>query len=178
MFRSRIRVIDVIFPMVFIVISLYLMVSFLNSSWMGIGIKVIFIILTSVFVLTGFYTLRKTIKTILRHREIIKNGYTTYGVVILEDCDYYGIGKFNVIYNIKVIMEDKSIRPFPTVSADSVDRVVLDSIQPGLIVKIKYYDDEILVMSFNDGINTSNEERELLERIRRTHGFNLERMWW
>ena len=75
-------------------------------------------------------------------------------------------------------MEDKIIRPFEKVPADSIDRVVLEHIQPGLIVKVKYYDNEILVMSYDDGIHPTKEQEELLERIRRTHGLNHERMWW
>ena len=177
MFKSNVDKSSVIYVMVPIIMLGCPLAGILNSSIDMAG-KVFLCAVFGILILRLLRMLGKMIKTIKRHKEIMKNGYITYGVVVLEDCEYYTINAYNFVYDIKVIMEDKIIRPFEKVPADSIDRVVLEHMQPGLIVKVKYYDNEILVMSYDDGIHPTKEQEELLERIRRTHGFNHERMWW
>lgn len=113
----------------------------------------------------------KTLNEILRHRKLMKYGFSTCGVIVGVERNYYTLTKYTYVYNVKVIMEDKMIRPFNCVEIMYRGSIYDSAIGPGEIVNVKYYDDEIYVMPDAMGIVTSEENWVLLDRIKRTHGF-------
>lgn len=109
------------------------------------------------------YQMKKT----FHYRKIYHKGFRTHGVVVLVQTVATSLdGSGNVYYLVKVIMEDKTIRPFEWVKCD------YHYFEPGTIVNVRYYDDEILLVHPHDGVWPDEEETKLLEGIKKIHNLN------
>ena len=113
----------------------------------------------------------------MHHRKIIKKGYATYGVVIGRKKNYYLPLDFDYMYTVKVIMEDKSVRLFSSVRLDNLDLQGFPDFEPGMIVTVKYYDNEIVMKRIKETVAIPREDLERINKIRKAHGFVSERLW-
>ena len=148
-----------------------------NNEMISEGMQAFKNIAYGIFIIVVFVICVISIKKLLRHRKIIKKGYATYGVVIGRKKNYYLPLEFDYMYTVKVIMEDKSVRLFSSVRLDNLDLQGFPDFEPGMIVTVKYYDNEIVMKRIKEVVAIPREDLERINKIRKAHGFVSERLW-
>lgn len=166
-------------------VSIYGVVSFVSRPEVSIPIAAVFCVIFAILGIYSAYQFAKSIKKLIRYRKIMKKGLVTYGVVVEHRRTEIPWPWFRDIplYNVKVVMEDKSVRLFLRVKYEglrsAINFICAGDAMPcierpfefklGEIVKIRYYDNEIVMIKDDNPVGLSKEDWDIIEGIKKKH---------